>query len=85
MILNKPTYILEEMESRLNLTNACYHSFQNLLFSRLSFKKRAKVYITVTVPVVLYGCETWSQILRKEHRKRVFQDRVLRKIFMRQT
>jgi hypothetical protein len=33
------------------------------------------------VPVVLYGCETWSLTLRKEHRLRVFENRVLRRIF----
>jgi hypothetical protein len=33
------------------------------------------------MPVVLYGCETWSLILREEHRLRVFEDRVLRRIF----
>jgi hypothetical protein len=33
------------------------------------------------MPVVLYGCETWSLTLRKEHRLRVFENRVLRKIF----
>jgi hypothetical protein len=33
------------------------------------------------MPVVLYGCETWSLILREEHRLRVFENRVLRRIF----
>jgi hypothetical protein len=33
------------------------------------------------LPVVLYGCETWSLTLRKEHRLRVFENRVLRRIF----
>jgi hypothetical protein len=33
------------------------------------------------LPVVLYGCETWSLTLRKEHRLRVFENRVLRKVF----
>jgi hypothetical protein len=33
------------------------------------------------LPVVLYGCETWSQTLREEHRLRVFENRVLRRIF----
>ena len=35
----------------------------------------------VTVPVVLYGCETWSLTLREECRLRVFENRVLRRIF----
>ena len=33
------------------------------------------------MPVVLYGCKTWSQTLREEHRLRVFENRVLRKVF----
>jgi hypothetical protein len=40
-----------------------------------------KMYKTILLPVVLYGCETWSLTLRKEHRLRVFQNRVLRRIF----
>ena len=36
---------------------------------------------TVTLPVVLYGCETWSLTMREEHRLRVFENRVLRRIF----
>ena len=39
------------------------------------------LYISIIVPVVLYGCETWSQTLREEHRLRVFENRVLRGIF----
>jgi hypothetical protein len=40
-----------------------------------------KKYKIVILPVVLYGCETWSLILREEHRLRVFENRVLRRIF----
>jgi hypothetical protein len=39
------------------------------------------MYRTIIVPVVLYGCETWSVTLREEHRLRVFENRVLRRIF----
>jgi hypothetical protein len=39
------------------------------------------MYKTVILPVVLYGCETWSFTLREEHRLRVFENRVLRNIF----
>ena len=38
-------------------------------------------YETIIVPVVLYGCETLSRTLRKEHRLRVFENKVLRKVF----
>jgi hypothetical protein len=39
------------------------------------------MYKTTTLPVVLYGCETWSLTLREEHRLRVLENRVLRRIF----
>jgi hypothetical protein len=38
------------------------------------------MYLHTILPVVLYGCETWSVILREEHRLRVFENRVLRRI-----
>jgi hypothetical protein len=40
-----------------------------------------RIYKTIILPVVLYGCETWSLTLREEHRLRVFENRVLRRIF----
>ena len=42
---------------------------------------KIKIYGTIILPVVLYGCETWLLILREEHRLRVFENRVLRRIF----
>jgi hypothetical protein len=72
----------EELKSRLNLGNACYHSVQSLLSSHLLFKNvKIKIYKTIILPFVLYGCETWSLMLREEHRLRVFENRVLRRIF----
>jgi hypothetical protein len=44
-------------------------------------KKYSICYKTIILPVVLYGCETWSLRLREEHRLRVFENRVLRRIF----
>ena len=40
-----------------------------------------KIYRTIIFPVILYGCETWSLTLREERRLRVFEHRVLRRIF----
>jgi ubiquitin C-terminal hydrolase len=58
--------IQEEIKGRLNLGNACYHSVQNLLFSRLLSKNvKIRIYKTNFFPVVLYGCETWSLTIRK--------------------
>jgi len=74
--------IQEEIKSRLKLGNAFYHSVQNLLSSRLLSKNlKIKIYRTIILPVVLYGCETWSLTLREERRLRVFEIRVFRKVF----
>jgi len=42
---------------------------------------KIKIYRTIILPVVLYGCETWSMTLREERRLWVFENRVLRRIF----
>jgi hypothetical protein len=47
----------------------------------LSKYLKIRIYKTIILPVVLYGCETWFLILREEHRLRVFENRVLRRIF----
>jgi hypothetical protein len=55
---------------------------QNLLSSRLLSKNfKIKIYRTIILPVVLHGCETWSLTLRDERRLRVFENRVLRRVF----
>jgi hypothetical protein len=74
--------IHEEINRKLNSGNACYHSVQNLLFPRLLSKNvKNRIYKTIILPVVIYGCETWSLIVREEHKVRVFENRVLRRIF----
>ena len=81
-ILTNKNSIQEEIKSRLKSGNACYHSVQNLLSSSLLSKNlKIKIYRTIILPVVLYGCETWSLTLREERRLRVFENRVLRRIF----
>jgi hypothetical protein len=47
----------------------------------LSKNLKIKIYKTIILPVVLYGCETWSLTFREEHILRVFENRVLRRIF----
>jgi hypothetical protein len=55
---------------------------QNLLSYRLLSKNlKIKTYRTIISTVVLYGCETWSLTLREERKLRVFENRVLRKVF----
>jgi hypothetical protein len=71
--------IHEETKSRLKTDIACYHSVQNRLSFSLLFKNlNFKIYRTILLPFVLYGCETWSLTLREEHKLRVFENRVLR-------
>ena len=61
---------------------ACYHSVQNLLSSRLlSTNLKIEIYRTIILPIILYGCETWSLTLREERKLRVFENMVLRRIF----
>ena len=70
---------VDQIKSRLKSGNACCHSVQNILSSSLLSKNlKIKIYITIILPVVLYGCETWSLTLREEHSFRVSGDRVLR-------
>jgi hypothetical protein len=47
----------------------------------LILKGLNKIFKTIILPVILYGCETWSLTLREEHRLSVFKNRVLRRIF----
>ena len=55
---------------------------QKLLSSRLLSKNlKIKIYRTIILPLVLYGCETWLLTLREERKPRVFENMVLRRIF----
>ncbi|KAJ4446922.1 hypothetical protein ANN_13623 [Periplaneta americana] len=72
----------EDIKRRINMGNACYYSVEKLLSSSLlSRNLKVRIYKTVILPVLLYGCETWTLSLREEHRLRVFENKVLRKIF----
>jgi len=80
--LTNQNSIQEEIKSRLKSGNACYHTVQNILSSGLLSKNlKIKIYKTIILPVVLYGCETWSLTLREERRLRVFENRELMRIF----
>jgi hypothetical protein len=70
--------IHEEIRSRLNSSNTCYHSVQNPLSSDLLSKN-----LNIKMPVVWYECETWSLTVREEHtlRLRLSENRVLRIIY----
>jgi hypothetical protein len=72
--------IKKEIKRRLKSGNACYHSVQKLLSSCLLSKNvKIRIYKTIILPVALYECKTWSLTIRKEHRLRVFENRVDRR------
>jgi hypothetical protein len=74
--------IQEENKSRLKSGSACYHSVQDRLSSSfLSKNIKIKKHRSTILPVVLYGCETWSLTLREERRLRVFENRVIKNIW----
>jgi len=80
--LRNQNSIAEEIKSRLRSGNARYHSVQNLLSSRLLSKNlKTKIYRTIILSVLLCGCETWSLTLQEESKVRVFENKVLRRIF----
>jgi hypothetical protein len=80
--LMKQNSILEKIKSRMKSGNACYQSVQNPLSSRLLSKNmKMRIYRSIILLLVVYGCVSWSLTLREERRLRVFENRVLRRIF----
>jgi hypothetical protein len=66
--------IHEEIKRRLNIGNSCYHTVQKLLSSHLLSKNiKIRMYRSIILPVVMYGCETWSLTLRKEHKLKLLR------------
>jgi hypothetical protein len=79
--LTNQNSIHEEIKCRLKSWTACSHSVQNLLlFSLLSKNTKIKTFSSVVLFLSFYGCETWFFTRREEHRPRVFENLVLRKI-----
>jgi hypothetical protein len=78
MTITNQNYIHEEMKSRLDLNNAATIKFRIVCFLHESMK--IKMYKTIILPVVLYGCETSFLTLREEWRLSVFENGVLRRI-----
>jgi len=82
IILTDQNSIREEIQSRLKSGNACYHLVTSLLSSSLLSKNiKIKIQIDIILSVYLYGCESWSHVLREGYRLRVFQNKVMRRIF----
>ena len=82
ILTNQNSIEEQKIKSRTKSGNACYHWMQNILFfSSLSKNIKIKMYGTIILSVVLYGCETWSLTLKEEGRLRVFENRMLKRIF----
>jgi hypothetical protein len=80
--LTNQNSILEEIMTTLKSGYAYFHSVPNLLSSSLLYKyTKIKIYRTIILPLVLYGCETWLLTLREECRLMVLENRVLKRIF----
>jgi hypothetical protein len=75
LLVTNQNLIQDEIKRRLNSGNACYHSVQNLLSSRLLSENLKIMY------VLLYGCETCSLTVKEVHRLGVFENRTLKRIF----
>jgi hypothetical protein len=72
--LKNKNYVQGEIKSRSKSGSAWYHSMQNLSSSSLLSKNiKIKIYRTIILPVVLYGCETWLLTLREDCRLRVLR------------
>jgi hypothetical protein len=66
-------FIQEEMKTKWNSGNACYHSVQDLLSSRLLYKNiKVRIYKPIIL-LVLHWCEIWSLKIREERRLRVLR------------
>jgi hypothetical protein len=77
--------IQDEIKKRQNSSNACYHSGQNLLSSRMLSKNvKVKIYKNIILPVVLYGCETWSLTVREEHKLKALENGVEENIWIKE-
>jgi len=74
--------VQKEIKSRLSSGTACYHLVQNLLSSSwLSKNLKIRIYRIIVLSVVLYLCENWPLSLMEERRLKVYENKVLRRIF----
>ena len=74
--------IHEKIKRRINMGNASYYLLEKILLSRMHSEKfKVNTHKTVILPVVLYGCGTWSLNLREEYKLREFENKKLRMIF----
>jgi hypothetical protein len=74
--------ISSEISHRINMGNTCYYGLRNILRSKLLKEDiKFKIYKTLIRPVVLYGCESWTLTTKEEERLKIFERKILRKIY----
>jgi hypothetical protein len=79
-IVTNNSNISSEISHRINMGNTCYYVLRNILRSKLLKKDtKCKIYKTLTRPVVLYGCESWTITKKEEENINIFQRTILRK------
>lgn len=80
--LSEDTDGTEEINCRIQAGNKCLYATHKLLKSKQTSRRtKINIYKTIIRPVVMYGCETWTLTVANEERLRVFERRVLRKIY----
>jgi hypothetical protein len=80
--LNQTSSTNSEIQARILSGNCCYYAYGKLLKSRaLNRSSKLKIYKSVIRPVVTYGCEAWTLTNRDEQYLRIFERKILRKIF----
>ena len=80
--MKNQNYIQEEIKCRFKTGYSCYYSVQRPWSFGLHWKNfKIKIYKIIILPIVQYGCEAWSLTLREERRLRVFENRILRRVF----
>ena len=80
--LTNQNSIPEEIKSRLRSWNVCYHSVQNLFVFQVAIQKfKVQDIWNHNFASCLYGCKNWSLKLWEERKLRVFENKVLRRIF----
>ena len=81
-LLTNQNSIHKEIKCRLKTGNSFYYSVKTLSSPQLLSKNlKIKIYKSIVLIVMLYDCETWSLILREEHRLRVLENNIIRHIF----
>jgi hypothetical protein len=81
--MNQTNSISSEIQARILSGNRCYYAYGKLMKSiALNRSSKLKIYRSLIRPVVTYGCEAWTVTNRDEQHLRIFERRILRKIFV---